>query len=213
MDWLLRLRAWQLFLAMVALPLFICYIITTILSGTFDTASTYSLANAKEKEILKFFWLASTFVLILHSIQSIWQYQIGTTLARKLPESRNSPLLGFKLAVFLLPMAILLAVVYVLLQPSPIVAYGPPTVSMDDPILTLITICMLCWAIGFCFKYYHLVSVLNQIRHPRIPYGSRSEINLFLLACWPFGLWVLQPRIKAFYEGTIGNQTIDHMVD
>ncbi len=217
MEWLLRLRAWQLFTLCLIIPVLTGLLIVAYFeyNSLVSTDPKYpELFDLETRNLAYPIIVGVTTLLWYMIVKLVWQYQVGTKLARKLHAYRYASLISFRISVLAPPLVLLLTAVYFLFWFSSVHSNAPDIFeSTDLTPLVLAAIFLVSWVICISFRYFHMIALLNKVPNPRIHHRSRSEINLFLLLFWPIGIWVLQPNIKAFHEKVTNNKITDHMID
>ncbi|TXF89829.1 hypothetical protein FUA23_09085 [Neolewinella aurantiaca] len=213
MDWTLKLRAWHLFCVALIPSVLVALLGTCVLVAAYGTNSRYDAAASPNEFLIAFLYTVAALLFGISAVQIIWQYKIGTVVAGKLQKSKKQRFLLFRASVFLPPLLLLSVWVAVASSARNQVSFLTEYTVIGISGEYLIMLSVLIWGICEVIRHAHLVSTLNQIKHPRIPYHNRSAIHLLLLIFWPVGIWILQPQIRAFYVGNERDSITDHMVD
>ncbi len=186
MKRLLRLRHWQIFMAIVGLPV-ILPVIIAILSGFIVLPYSETAFNVI---IIVGSLLGILFCLEMYVL---WFYAIGTVLYSYLPSAIQSNL---KLKRFKIFMRI--AIVYQFILVVYLVFHTFDTYySYYDWCLTMVLFClhlltMLC--ILYCM--YVAAKTLKAAELKRTVTFRDFAGEFFLLWFFPVGVWILQPRIN-----------------
>lgn len=217
MSWLLRLRAWQLFILCLIGPMLIGSIVAACffyLSSTGSDPKYPEFFTLEDKYRISSLIIAGTTLFCYTIIKLIWEFQVGSTLARKLRKISNFQNSAFLISQFLPLFLLALLVGYAFLYPRETTMYPPLSVMYNDPLLDFLVAALpLCWVACRAFVYYHLISVFNKTSTLGKGLFSRSFTSFMLLLFWPLGLWVLQPIARAFYLGSGKAKTTDHFVE
>ncbi|TXJ29665.1 MAG: hypothetical protein E6Q24_00180 [Chitinophagaceae bacterium] len=189
MKLLLYLKHWQLFLLIVGLPLL------------FDFVSTIMLAQGN----LSFITIAFLITMILVVVVLLgWFYTLGINLYKKIPDTVQMNLRKFKLFLIIPVVYILFLQLFFFNTFSKTIASeGEAVVRGAEFLIPLHLFCMFC--ILYCL--YFNAKALKAAEWQRPVTFSDFAGEFFLLWFFPFGVWVLQPRINSLFAEDKGMVT------
>jgi len=178
MNFLLRLKHWQLFLLLIGLPIII-RMITLIRSE--DSLSSFTNTT--------FLSLIPTIISMTVSIG--WFYAMGTNLHKKLPGSVKMNLARFKIFLFFLA-------VY-----APIfIGFMINYTSANEKIVAFAVIVPFHLFSMFCISYcmYFNAKALKAIEMQRPVTFEDFAGDFFSFLFYPVGVWFIQPRINKLFD-------------
>ena len=182
MNYLLRLKHWQLFLLIIGLPA----IIEITLRITM-IRSEGSLSGFANKNFLSFI------VRIISMAVSIgWLYAIGTNFHKKLPDSVKMNLVRFKVIVFILAVYAQFFCIFLAFMINEEIL-GLSLYKVINTVHTIIMFCLL-----YCLHFNARVIKAVELQRP-VTFGDFSE-DFLLLLIYPIGIWIIQPRINNLFE-------------
>lgn len=120
-----------------------------------------------------------------------WMFSVGAWSNSKLPESRQSSVVGYAVAL-VLPIVYLL--MYILFYLPGLEAHGPPTV----PPLWLLPMHMLSMVGAFYGFWYTARQLKSLLVNEDADFMIFSSTFLFLFI-FPLGIWIIQPSVNQLY--------------
>ena len=181
MKFILRLKAWQLFILVVGLPLMI-----EIFNGKREKPEVIAPA------IDSFFFLRLV-VSILPLLY--WWYTMGTSLHDKLPPEAKMPIGKFKFCL-LFPLAYIFALTII----STRISIEEAETKMGSPFVVILIVihllAMLCLFYGIRF----IAKALKTAEMQRPALFDEYLGDFFMLWFFPIGIWFIQPRINKIFE-------------
>ncbi|MGL4597261.1 MAG: hypothetical protein ACRCYO_07025 [Bacteroidia bacterium] len=188
MNALLRLKHWQLFILLYAIPfvLYLIVVITTLVSQNMMAMGVGML------------------LLMVYSIGSFgtWMYAVAKLSFEMRPQGSEMRITRFQLAL-LFPafyFALLFLIIFYFIS-------NLPDVSAPNPLLFLLIIP--CHLISMFCIFYVLYFVAKTFKGAELQYPvhfSDYFVDFILVWFLPVGIWFLQPRINALLERYEYNQ-------
>ncbi len=179
----LTLKHWQVFVLLFVIP-FGLQIITIVLSIFYNIP------------ILEYF---SSIIMVLYmSLFFGWLYSLGTNLQKKLPLKSKMNLWRFKIFLFIPFIYIFLISVSMLGLFSNLSDGVHSNLSVIALIVPLHLFSMFC--IFYCL--YFVAKSLKAVELDRPVTVSDYVGEFFMLWFFPFGIWIIQPRINNLFDTT-----------
>ncbi|HEX2845930.1 MAG TPA: hypothetical protein VHN59_05240 [Chitinophagaceae bacterium] len=181
MKQLLHLKHWQIFLMIVGFPLL------------FEFVSAVMLTQGN----LSF--ISITFLIKMVLVAGVflgWFYTVGVNLYKKIPDTVQMNLMRFKLFLIIPVVYILFLLLFFFNTFSKTVAdEGQAVVRGVEFIIPLHLFCMFC--IFYCLYFNAKALKAAELQRPVTFSDFAGEF--FLLWFFPFGIWILQPRINSLF--------------
>ncbi len=186
-----HLKAWQLFLLMVAIPLVVQFTAMRMVMGTLDSESTPEDAF----QLFQQLWgtlsgLMAIFMLIILG----WFWSCGIELNRRIDPSNRKKTTLFKTAV-IFPL-IYMPFFMVVFSPGP---HPPDSFGFTGIITLLHMFSMFCMFYLLYFVSWSLATVLNQSGQK----VRNHSVYFFALWFYPVGIWLVQPKINKIVRDEI----------
>jgi len=183
----LTLKHWQLFGLLLGLPMI------------FQFVFMGSIISNNNPTIV---FTALPIVTILYAgLFFGWFYSLGTNLHKKLPEIVNMNLKKFKLFLFIPAVYMLLFSVYMSNMFSDVSADLEVNPAIFGIIFPLHLFSMFC--IFYCL--YFISKEIKAVEWQKPVTFSDFAGEFFLIWFFPFGIWIIQPRINKLFETEIEN--------
>ena len=191
MNFLLRLKHWQLFLLLIGLPL----IMDIILIVTMITA---------ENPFPSMIFIFPIVMIICMTIFFGWFYALGTNLHKRLPGSVKMNLTRFKIFLFIPIAYILFICLFMIFVLNRTIAdEEAPNVGLFGFIIPIHLFSMFC--IFYCLYFNAKALKAVELQRP-VTFGDFAG-EFFLIWFYPIGIWIIQPRINNLFDITKGNMT------
>ena len=187
----LTIKHWQLFGLLLGLPM----IFQFVLMG--------SVISSNNPTII---YKAFPVMMILYmGLFFGWFYSLGTNLHKKLPETVNMNLKKFKIFLFIPAAYILLISVY---MPG---MFSNTSTSMELSPAILGIIFPLHFFSMFCIFYclYFISKELKAVEWQKPVTFSDFAGEFFLIWFYPFGIWIIQPRINKLFKTETENEIMN----
>ncbi len=178
----LTLKHWQLFGLLLVIPM----ILQAIFMGSMlsnDNPTTGSIAFP----IMMIFLVGLFFG---------WFYALGTNLHKKLPTTAKMNLTKFKIFLFIPVIYMLFLSVFMAGMFSNSTTVGEPNPTIFALIVPLHLFSMFC--IFYCL--YFNAKALKTVEWQRPVTFSDFAGEFFLIWFFPFGIWIIQPRINKLFD-------------
>ncbi|MGN6294763.1 MAG: hypothetical protein ACTHMV_18585 [Chitinophagaceae bacterium] len=181
MKQLLHLKHWQIFLMIVGFPLI------------FEFVSAVMLAQGNLSFVTITFLIKM--VLVVGAFLG-WFYTLGVNLYKKIPDTVQMNLMRFKLFL-IIPFVYILFLLLFFFNTfgKTVVDEGQAVVRGVEFIILLHLFCMFC--LFYCL--YFNAKALKAAEWQRPVTFSDFAGEFFLLWFFPFGIWILQPRINRLF--------------
>jgi hypothetical protein len=185
MNFLLRLKHWQLFLLLIGLPIIITIAMIITIEDSFPG---------------RVFKLISPVLTVFGATIFLgWFYAVGTNLHKKLPGSVKMNLTSFKISLFLLVAYILFICVFMIATiDQTITDEVSPPIGNIMPIIPVHLFSVFC--IFYCLYFTAKALKAVELQRP-VTFGHFAD-EFFLLWCYPIGIWFIQPRINKLFDNT-----------
>ena len=181
MSIFLRMKHWQLFVLLVALPLAVEFVmmVSLILFRNFSVIGMVFPA----------------LMIICLGTYFGWMYSLGINLHRRLPASVGMSLTAFRLFFFTPVVYILTICAYVGVAFSIV---SPPDRANPFIILLIIPVHLFCM---FCIFYclYFVAKAIKAVELQRPVYAGDYIGEFFLLWFYFVGVWFIQPKINKMF--------------
>ena len=184
MNFLLRLKHWQLFLLIIGLPIIIQVTLRIIMIRSEDSLSSFT----KKTNFLSFI-----LTLISMTVSLGWIYAIGTNFHKKLPDTVKMNLVRFKVLFFIMAVYALFFIAFDTFSNEKILDSG-----LFGVIIPIHIFSMFC--ILYCLHFNARALKAVELQRP-VTFGDFSG-EFLLLLFYPFGIWIIQPRIIKFFDKT-----------
>lgn len=184
MKQLLHLKHWQLFLLIIGFPIILEFVFMgAILSQNLSLIS-----------------IAFPIIMILViGLFFGWFYTLGVNLHKKLPDTVQMNLNKFKLFLVIPVVYMVFLSIFFFSAFSKTADDGETAVGLSNDLMLLIfplhLFCMFC--IFYCL--YFNAKALKAVEWQRPVTFSDFAGEFFLLWFFPFGVWILQPRINNLF--------------
>ncbi|MBC8110310.1 MAG: hypothetical protein H7Y04_04545 [Verrucomicrobia bacterium] len=177
---LLRFKHWQLFGLLFVVPMI------------FQSLAMLSILETGKPTIMLVVF--PIMMLLYVGILFGWLYELGTNLYEKLPETVNMNLGKFKTCIFI-PVAYILLILIFLLGMAFQISVDP------NPLVFILLIPIHVFSM-FCIFYclYFNAKALKAVEWQKNVNFSDYSGEFFLLWFFPFGIWILQPRINKLFD-------------
>ena len=178
----LTLKHWQIFIIMVAIPLFF----QVLEIGLFFFASGQVELYYYYQLLMTLFW-APMFA---------WFYSLGAALHKRLPATVTMNLVRFKLLLFVPCIYLLLSAVFI----NSVASFGLSAIQPSVPIL--ITDQLLRFVSIACMLYciYFVAKALKAVEWQKPVVLNDFTGEFFLVWFFPVGIWFIQPRINSLFD-------------
>lgn len=213
MERLLSAKHWQLFLATYLLPFLLYVVFAAVLFGNIDDIDGNKFALGLSAFMPIFFLVILVVMVVFYG----WYFMVGTRLQQKIKPEHRLNTKYFKLAFFYPAVYIMLFVFGFVAFFSFAASTDPALVADSDPsfpapLLVVIPLHLLAIFSMFYCMYFLAKTIVTAERQERVS-GSDFVGEFFLIWFWPIGIWFLQPRINAIWEGNGPEEIIeDHFV-
>ena len=177
LKFFLRIKHWQLFGLLMGIP-FIVQFFVNIVIGSQDPT----------KMFLVFFPVTILFMGVFMG----WFYALGVNLSTKLPDTVKMNLTKFKLFL-IIP---IVYIVVISIFKSGIFGNTFDNVKSGSSMFLLSLFCMFC--IFYCL-YFNAKSLKAVELQKPVTFSDYAG-EFFLIWFFPFGLWIIQPRINKLFE-------------
>ncbi|ARS37584.1 hypothetical protein [Pontibacter actiniarum] len=176
---LLRLRHWQAFLLLFVLPFLVQYGLLALLDAL----------NVRTGDAV-----AMLIDALPATVYTLWLWQTGLWLRRRLPASIKPAPLYFHLGtLYLLLYTLLLVYTLALVRES--VVGGTLPLGMLVLLVPLHLLATLC----YLYIVYFMARLLVEVEQQRaVDFGEFAGTYFFFLLL-PLGIWFLQPRLRRLY--------------
>jgi hypothetical protein len=182
MTKLLTLKHWQIFGLLMALPIVFQFIaIISMFSRNEPTA------------MFNFFPLI---MILFVGLYFSWFYALGTNLHKKLPATVKMNLNKFKIFLLIPVVYMLFISVFMVGMFSNISTGVQPNPAIFAVIVPLHLFSMFC--IFYCL--YFNAKALKTVEWQRSVTFSDFAGEFFLIWFFPFGIWIIQPRINKLFD-------------
>jgi hypothetical protein len=193
MKILLRLKHWQLFILLIAMPI----VMDLIFIGT------NIFSNNDPSPLATILLIVIIFSLCLFFA---WFYALGTNLHKKLPESAEMNLTKFKIFLLVPFVFILLICLFmVFMVNNSITGEEPPTIGLWILAILIPIDLFSIFCIFYCL--YFNAKALKAVEMQRPVEFSDYVGEFFSLLFFPIGIWIIQPKINKLFA--IKNKSID----
>ena len=200
MKKLLTLKHWQLFILMFVVPMLAQI---TLMVSLFSQlmAQDQPLPADDPAEFIGFFsntmYIVFGVMLFLMLLHFTWQYTLGSSLHKKLPENVKMNLSLFR-AFLIIPLVYIVLLCFFMADMfSSMLSNEVPNFYWFAFIIPLHLFSMFCMFYGIYFNAKSLKAV--ELQRPITTNDYIAEF--FLLWFLPVGIWILQPRINKLFEG------------
>lgn len=186
MNFLLRLKHWQLFLLIIGLPIMIRIPLMVTMKSSEDSLSSFTNTN--------FLSLIPTMISMTLSLG--WIYAIGTNFHKKLPDTVKMNLVRFKVLFFIMAVYALFFCIFFAFNTFPnerILNSGLFVVIIPIHIFSM-------FCVFYCLHFNARTLKAVELQRP-VTFGDFSG-EFLLLLFYPIGLWIIQPRINKFFDKT-----------
>jgi len=147
-------------------------------------------------------------------VKLVWTYHVGTTLVKRIPNFQNDAFSIFWISVSAPSLILLIYLIYTSTTFRPIVEYQPLPMRLENSVSEFfIPFLLVVWLVCVVVRFKHLINVFRSLPRLGTILPLTSAKIFALLFFWPVGIWVLQPKVRAFYLGSRKNTTIDHLVE
>lgn len=181
MKLFLKLKHWQLFLVMTAIPLLFQIKIYDSINSINDTS-----------ELLLYFVLMMVFFMFF---LFVWLYTLAVNLYKILPENISMSITKFKI-IFTIPVIYyILFFAYLLILDN----YQPLVMNYFVPIMIFLLLGSIVALIGTLYSLYFIAKALISIELKKELTFSDFAGEFFLLWFFPIGVWIIQPRINKLF--------------
>lgn len=213
MSIFLKAKHWQLFLLLFVLPIFLFFIGIALFFANFDFQALSESEPSPEliMDMFSNISLMFTPMIVVFIIQYCWYWSVAIGLKRYLPEGLaiNSTL--FKVCFFV---SLIYISSFVLLsfgfsqflksiidssidgniQPNFVIGRGIAAFSMIFPLHLFSMFSM------FYIIYHSAKTIKTVIAKKHVTFSDFVE-EFFLIWFFPIGIWFIQPKINAIFEG------------
>ena len=187
MDFLLRLKHWQIFLLLIGLPIIIRIPLMIKKITSEDSFSGFDNIN----------FLSLLPMIISMTVSLGWFYVIGKSLHKKLPNSVKMNLARFKIFLFILVVYALLICIFTLFRITYTFANEEiPALGLYGLFVPLQLFSMFC--IFYCM--YFNAKALKAIEMQRPVTFEDFAGDFFSFLFYPIGVWFIQPRINKLFD-------------
>ncbi len=179
---LLRIKNWQLLILILAIPIIIDFIL--IYTSVSDSVSD------KFNKLLPVSLFQFTIVIL-------WEFSIANLLHKSLPKNVKMNFKRFKI-FFFIPVFYIISIGFLVIK----ILSLPVTENIRTYIIVyLFTIPIQFFSI-FCIFYsiYFISKSLKSVELQKEVNFNEHILEFFLLFFFPFGLWLIQPRINEIYS-------------
>lgn len=183
----LTLKHWQLFGLLIGLPMIFQFVII----GYVFTSRNSTIMTS----------VFSIMMILYIGLFFGWFYALGTNLHKKLPNFEAMNLTKFKIFLFI-PVAYLLFQSVFMFGKISAISSG---VQLNAAILALIIPLHLFSIFGVFYCFYFIAKTLKTIEWQKTVTFSDFAGEFFLIWFFPFGIWIIQPRINKLFDTTINN--------
>lgn len=184
MKQLLHLKHWQLFLLLIGFPI----VLESVFMGT--------MLGQNPSLIIIIFPIIAVLVMGLFLG---WFYTLGVNLHKKLPDTVQMNLSKFKLFLVIPVVYMFFIYIFFFSAFSKVAGNGEIAVGLSNDLILLILpfhlFCMFC--IFYCL--YFNAKALKAVEWQKPVTFSDFAGEFFLLWFFPFGVWILQPRINNLF--------------
>ena len=197
MTTFLTLKHWQLFGLLIGLPI------------VFQFITIGSMISSNDPTIM--FNFLPIVMILYFGLFFGWFYALGTNLHKKLPPTANMNLTRFKIFLLIPVIYILLIFVFMAGMFSNITSGGQPNPAIFALIIPLHLFSMFC--IFYCL--YFNAKALKTVEWQMPVTFSDFAGEFFLIWFFPFGIWIIQPRINKLFDTNIendNNQILDNNI-
>ena len=186
MDWLLRIKHWQLFLLLAGIPM-LFQIFFIVIFVRQDNPELY-------------FSFFPVIMIVCMGIFFGWFYALGTNLYKKLPPEVKMNLKLFKIFLTVPVCYILVICVFMSVTFSKFMEVAPGD-SPHMAVYASVFIPVHLFAM-FCIFYclYFIAKTMKAVEWQRPVTFSDYAGEFFLLWFYIIGIWILQPRINKLFD-------------
>jgi len=185
----LTLKHWQLFGLLMGLPI----IIEFIFMGSVISSNNPTI-------IFKAF---PVIMILFMGLFFGWFYSLGTNLHKKLPMTVNMNLKKFKLFLLIPVIYMLFLSIYMSSMFSNVLTGQEPNPAIFGLIVPIHLFSMFC--IFYCL--YFIAKELKAVEWQKPVSFSDFAGEFFLIWFFPFGIWIIQPRINKLFETEAENES------
>jgi hypothetical protein len=181
----LTLKHWQLFVLLMGLPLVIQFV--TIGSVFSDNVPSTLL------------FLFPVMMIVIIGLFFGWFYSLGTNLHKKLPPTATMSLIRFKIFLFVPVVYLFLISVFTIVMVT-----NPSTEWQPNPAIVAVVIplhLLSMFSIFYCL--YFIAKALKSVEWQKSVTFSDFVGEFFMIWFYPFGIWMLQPRINKLFDTSV----------
>ena len=182
MNWLLKLKHWQLFILLFGIPFILQFVFAFSMALAPDSMMPYAIMP-----IIMFLFIAIFFS---------WFYSLGTALHKRLPESVKMKLTTFKIFLFI-PFIYIMVLCGLMFWVFNTVVAGDraPNLSWFLLIIPIHLFSMFC--IFYCL--YFVAKTLKAVELQKPVTFNDYVGEFFLIWFYPVGVWFIQPRVNKLF--------------
>ncbi|MFP9113621.1 hypothetical protein ACLI1A_06745 [Flavobacterium sp. RHBU_3] len=197
MKKLLQLKHWQLFIIIFAIPMILQ---TGFSVYMFVNMFAMTMKNPEDPQIIidgisSMTRILPIILVIVTTLQFLWQYTLGTNLYKKIPEGVNLNLRLFKLSL-IVPIVYLLVICFIMIN----ISITLDESSIPNPFLILIIPFNFLTILCVVYCYYFSAKAFKSIELQRNVVFNDFIAEFFLIWFFFIGVWILQPRINKIFE-------------
>ena len=181
----LTLKHWQLFVLLMGLPLVIQFVtIGSVFSGNVPSTLLF---------------LFPVMMIVIIGLFFGWFYSLGTNLHKKLPPTATMSLIRFKIFLFVPVVYLFLISVFTIVMVT-----NPSTEWQPNPAIVAVVIplhLLSMFSIFYCL--YFIAKALKSVEWQKSVTFSDFVGEFFMIWFYPFGIWMLQPRINKLFDTSV----------
>jgi len=181
----LTLKHWQLFVLLMGLPLVIQFVtIGSVFSGNVPSTLLF---------------LFPVMMIVIIGLFFGWFYSLGTNLHKKLPPTATMSLIRFKIFLFVPVVYLFLISVFTIVMVT-----NPSTEWQPNPAIFAVVIplhLLSMFSIFYCL--YFIAKALKSVEWQKSVTFSDFVGEFFMIWFYPFGIWMLQPRINKLFDTSV----------
>ena len=186
MKILLRIKHWQLFIILIALPVTMDFIVI----------STTIFSNDDPRIMMT---ILLTVIVFSLCVFFAWFYALGISLHKKLPEPAEMNLTKFKIFL-LVPIVFILFVCFFMMYMinNPTTGEEPPTFGLWILAVLIPVDLFSVYCIFYCL--YFNAKALKTVELQSPVEFSDYAAEFFSLLFFPIGIWIIQPKVNSLFD-------------